>query len=189
MGYEYKRPWVTYALTLLIAVVFLWMFFDGGFTQSNLLKFGAEDPYLVDHGQWYRVITALFVHMNIPHIVFNAIALYYLGIQTEYVYGHWKMLLIFMISGIIGDIFGLLVPAISAGASTAIFGLIGAIIVLGQENFSDPYMRHVMTDSLILVAVNIGLDLVVPGISILGHIGGLIAGYLISLVIYKIAER
>lgn len=170
---------------LLVLIVFVYMF--GILTNSSdaIINGGAMyKPLVVIYNQWWRFITPIFIHLSIFHILMNGISLYYIGIQLEKIFGHLRFFAIFMISGIFGNIasFAFSTSA-SAGASTAIFGLIGAFLMLGETFHDNMYVRRMSQSFLFLLVLNIGFDLLSPDIDLSGHIGGLIAGFLIPYVV------
>jgi membrane associated rhomboid family serine protease len=133
----------------------------------------AQVPVLVDIGDWWRLVTAAFVHVGLVHLVLNMLALLVFGSELERALGRWRYLGVYLVALLGGaaaiQLFGNPVQAV-AGASTAIYGLLGALGVLllaGRQS-----LRGLVT----LLVLNIVISVVVPGISILGHLGGLVAG-------------
>ena len=103
----------------------------------------------------------------------------------EQLFGHWRMLVIYFISALAGNLLSAdwLPAGISAGASTAIFGLFGAFIMLGMSFRENQAIRILSRQFLILVVLNIVTDLMVPGIDLAGHIGGLLGGFLAAYTV------
>lgn len=170
---------------LLVLIVFVYIF--GILTNSSnaIIDGGAMyRPLVTMYNQWWRFITPIFIHLSIFHILMNGISLYYIGIQLEKIFGHLRFFAIFMISGIFGNIasFAFSTTA-SAGASTAIFGLIGVFLMLGETFHDNMYVRRMSQSFLFLLVLNIGFDLLSPDIDLSGHIGGLIAGFLVPYVV------
>ena len=127
----------------------------------------------VAHGEWWRLLTAAFLHYGPAHLGLNMLSLYFTGSILEAVVGRWRYLLIYLVSGIAGSAGALYLTPNSptAGASGAIFGVLGALLVLER--------RHVIQSGgqiLMWIVLNLVLTFSVGGISIGGHIGGLIAG-------------
>lgn len=179
-NYWKKNP-VTVILIAIQVVVFLMMTVMGGSTNTAvLLKFGALNASLVQAGQWWRLITPVFVHIGFAHILINSITLYFIGLYIEQLFGHWRMLVIYFVSAVAGNLLSAFwIPnGLSAGASTAIFGLFGAFIMLGVTFRENQAIRILGRQFLILVVLNIVTDLFVPGIDLAGHLGGLIGGFL-----------
>ena len=121
------KPLVTYLILGINVIVFILM---GRSTNQNvLITFGAKVNSLIQEGQIWRFLTSVFVHIGLIHLLFNLYALWILGPLTERIFGHYKFLLLYILSGIGGSIFSFMfTPALSAGASGAIFGLVGALL-------------------------------------------------------------
>lgn len=146
-----------------------------------LMKMGAmKNDAIVIGNQWWRLFTAQFLHIGIMHLISNAVMIYYLGVYMETIIGHWRFLVIYLLSGIGGNLLSLAWGndnAISAGASTALFGLFGAMTAIALQNRTNPILVYLGRQSFWLALINIGLDLFAPNIDIPGHIGGFIAGF------------
>lgn len=177
-----RRIPVTVTLIAICILVFLWMTILGGSTNSGVLVFaGAKYTPLILQGQWWRLLTAGFVHIGIQHLIINMITLYFIGMYVEELFGHFKMLVIYLVSVFVGNLASMLfqpIQNISAGASTGLFGLFGAFIMLGVTNRNNPMIQQLAKQFLILVVVNIGFDLLMPGVDLAGHLGGLVGGFL-----------
>jgi rhomboid protease GluP len=156
----------------------------GSIDGYTLLRFGAKYGALVALGEWWRLITPIFLHGNLMHLAMNSWVLYDLGPAVESLYGRQRFLVLYILSGAAGVVLSLLwrPNALSVGASGAIFGLIGAMITYGYRN------RRTVTDAVRSMYVRYAiyalvLTFVVPGIDIGGHIGGLVAGMGFGLVV------
>lgn len=177
---------VTVTLLIIQVIVFIAMTVLGGSTNSSILiEFGARVTSLIQAGQWWRLITPVFIHIGIAHLAINSITLYFLGMYIEELFGHWRMLVIYLLSAVTGNLASaiFLPNTISAGASTALFGLFGAFLMLGDSFRNNPAIRQLSRQFLILVVLNIVIDLTLPGVDISGHIGGLLGGFLIAYVV------
>ncbi|WP_317846077.1 rhomboid family intramembrane serine protease [Nocardiopsis quinghaiensis] len=135
--------------------------------------------------EWYRLITAAFLHGSIFHLLFNGYAMYILGTQLERWLGHGRFLALWVLGALAGSVLSLLVAPnqFSVGASGAIFALFGAVFVIGRRLRLDLRMVGV------LLAVNLVLTFVVPNISWTAHIGGLVAGFLLGAVFAYLPGR
>lgn len=135
-----------------------------------------------DPSQLWRLLTAVFVHIGLEHFVLNMITLYYLGRLAEDLFGSKAFLAIYLLSGIMGNVFvAIFTPdAVAAGASTALFGVFGTIGAL-RFIVQSPYIRHLSQSYTSLILVNLIFSFM-PGISMAGHIGGLVAGVLLAYV-------
>jgi rhomboid protease GluP len=159
----------------------------GGSTSPKVLfELGARyTPAVVLLNQWWRLITPIFLHIGFMHLFVNMATLWYLGRITEQAFGHWRFLIIYLVSGITGNFAGLLFSngGVAAGASTSLFGLFGAFLMLGDAFRDRPQIAAMTRSVLSIVAINLVFDLFVGNIDIAGHIGGLIGGFLIAGVV------
>lgn len=147
---------------------------------NGLLKLGAKVNPLIGLGEYWRLLTAMFLHADIMHLVFNMLALYIFGRDIERFFGKKKFLLIYFVSGLVGSAASfVLVEGMSVGASGAIFGLMGANLYLYKLN-PMVYKRIYGRDMIILIVVNLVIGLIRPNIDMAGHIGGLIGGFVVA---------
>ncbi|MFE9651424.1 rhomboid family intramembrane serine protease [Micromonospora sp. NPDC006431] len=134
----------------------------------------------IAQGQWYRLVTAMFLHYGVVHLLLNMWALWVLGRSLEAVLGPLRFLALYLIAGLGGNVAVYLFSPVnqpSAGASTAIFGLFAATFVI---------MRRLGRDTsaiLPILVINLIFTFTVPGISIAGHLGGLVIGAVMALVL------
>jgi membrane associated rhomboid family serine protease len=185
-----RDPVVTYALLATNIGVFLatnqigggggGLFGSGGSLNSLGRHLSLFGPAVAD-GQYYRLITAAFVHYGPIHLAFNMYALYLIGGALERYVGHWRFAVIYLLSALAGSFGALLVSpdALTAGASGAIFGLMGALLVL--ERHRGVALLGGSIGGLLLI--NLVFTFGVPGISVGGHIGGLIGGIATGIVL------
>jgi membrane associated rhomboid family serine protease len=133
---------------------------------------------LVDHGDWWRLITSAFLHASVIHIAFNMLALWWLGAPVEMVLGRVRFIGLYLVSGLAGAAGALVANpnAVTVGASGAIFGLLGAGLILEWQATGS-----IAGNYLTLILINLAISFAVPGISIGGHVGGLIGGILATL--------
>lgn len=187
-----KTPYMTYLLIGIITILFvlMYVFGNGSTSIKTLYNFGA----LIKNGNPIRLITSIFLHIGIIHLFMNVWALKLLGEQTEKFYGHLKMFIIFIYSGLIGNLLSALLMqenVISAGASGAIFGLMGAILyfALNQRTYMGEALKK---EILPVIIINIMLGFMLTGINMYAHIGGLIGGMIISCALgikYKTTKQ
>ncbi len=182
-----KKPYVTYTLLAIQIIIFLCMTFMGGSESSAvLLIFGAKFNPLIAAGQYYRLLTPIFLHIGIMHLIVNSITLYYLGAMVESVLGHWKYLLIYLSAGVMGNLFSYQFSTnISAGASTSLFGLFAVFLALKNLYPSNRYIQGLASQYMTLIGINIVFGFLGSGIDIWGHIGGLVGGFLITMALMK----
>jgi membrane associated rhomboid family serine protease len=157
------------------------------FGGSDLIREGAVSRQAIADGEVYRLVTAGFLHAGFLHLAFNAFALYVLGSMLEPAIGRLRFAVIFFVSLLAGSFGALLAApdALTVGASGAIFGLMGAAFVVMRNRGINP-----MESGLGLwLGINLLFTFAVPGISIGGHLGGLIGGTLAALLMFDLRDR
>ena len=184
--FSLKKPTVTYIIIILNVLVFLamYMFGRGSTDIETLLNFGANNAILVKNGDFIRLITSLFIHIGFLHLACNMYALYVIGPQLESFYGKIKYVIIYLLGGLVGNLFANIfeVNSIGAGASGAIFALFGALLYFGYHY--RVYLGNVIkTQILPIIILNLLIGFTSTGISNASHIGGLIGGVLISMAL------
>ena len=179
-------PYATIALIVVNVVVFLaemsqGIRVSGGTGGSQIIRDGAVAGPPVADGEWYRLVTAGFIHAGLGHIAFNMIALWWLGSALERYIGAWRMLVIYF-SAVLWGSFGavLLSPhSLTVGASGGVFGLMAAYLVIERQRG-----MAVLTSGIGMVLIlNLVITFAMPGISIGGHLGGIVGGALAALVL------
>lgn len=172
---------------MLNLLIFAAMWIAGGPDDACvLLRFGAKFNYLIVQGEWWRLLSSIFLHIGIVHLLFNEYALWAFGREIERLFGSVRFTLIYLLAGLFGSTASFaLSPAISAGASGAIFGMIGAQVAFFFRNrarFGEMGRRQ-LTSLLGVIGVNLFLGVTIPGIDNLAHLGGLVTGFLLGLVL------
>jgi membrane associated rhomboid family serine protease len=154
----------------------------GGRLFAEFVLYG---PWVGD-GDWWRLITAAFLHASMIHIGFNMLALWWVGGPLEEAIGPWRYLAIYFISGLCGSAGALLVTpnAFTVGASGAIFGLFGAMVVIQWQTTGS-----IAGPATTLILVNLMLTFLIPGISWGGHVGGMVGGILATLALTHFGTR
>lgn len=180
-------PFVTYAFLVINLIVFVLMTLAGGSTEQRvLIAFGAKVNTLIQNGEVWRLITSTFIHIGIMHLFFNLYALKALGSLAEEIFGHRKFFLIYLLAGLGGSIASFIFSsALSAGASGAIFGLLGALVYFSYKR-PNLWKSGLGMNLIVVILVNIAFGLMVPGIDNYAHMGGLLTGTLITIVITRI---
>lgn len=175
---------VTNVLLLVTALVFIVMQvvrFGEATTAQTIYDFGGLYGLAVklDPSQLWRLVSPMFVHIGWEHFFFNSMTLYVFGYQLEEIFGSRHFLLLYVLSGIMGNVFVLfLTPnVVAAGASTSLFGLFGAMVVLRYYS-RNPYLQSLGQRYVALLLINLALGLFRPEISLVGHIGGVVGGAL-----------
>jgi membrane associated rhomboid family serine protease len=186
-----RDPQLTYVLIALNVIAFIAMTAGGGGLMSRgggeVYTNGALFGPAVANGDWWRIITAGFLHAGLLHLAFNMYFLYFLGTLMEPEIGKVRFAVIYFVS-LLGGSFGALLlspDAVTVGASGAVFGLMGAAIIAMRARGIDP-MQSGLGMTLLL---NLGITFLIPGISIGGHIGGLVAGGIVGFLMFEVAER
>ncbi len=183
--FKMKKPIITYILIALNVLCFLCMYiFGNGSTDAlTLLRFGANYAPLVKLGEVWRLVTSIFLHVGILHLLCNMYSLYIVGSQLESFFGKTKFLCIYILSGIIGNLFSILFTnGLTVGASGAIFGLFGALLYFGYHYRI--YLGTVIKSQIIpLIILNLFIGFASHGIDNAAHIGGLIGGALASIAL------
>jgi len=180
-----QYPFMTVGLIVIMVLVYGAMTVSGGSTNVNvLITYGAKVNALIQQGEWWRLATPMFLHIGFTHILMNMITLYFVGTQIEAAFGHTRFLVMFLVSGIGGNIASFCFSdSLSAGASTAIFGLFGAFMMLGESFWQNPVISQLARTFMAFVVMNIAFDVFTPGIDLAGHIGGLAAGFLVAYTV------
>ena len=183
--FSYKQPIVTYIIMAICIILFILMELSGGSTNSQtLLKYCANLDVLVKNGEYYRLFTCIFLHIGIMHLLCNMYSLYIIGREVENLFGKIKYIIIFILSGIYGSIMSLAFThnTISAGASGAIFGLLGALLYFGMHYRT--YLGEAIKRSIIpIIVVNLIIGFFAEGIDLAAHIGGLVGGVLVAMMV------
>lgn len=175
---------VTSLILLINVAVFIFLSFNGGSTTpQTLAEYGAVTN-VPPYDQWWRVITAIFLHNGFSHLLSNSFGLIVFAPPLERLLGSWRYAVLYLASGIIGNVISLELyqqsanSVVAVGASGAIYGIYGAFlyIALFQRQIMDEASRKTMYTILVLGLI---FTFVVPGIGIWAHVGGLIAGFFI----------
>lgn len=184
------KPYMTYIFLALNIGVYVYMLLRYGTTTNTgvLLEVGANSTeVIVLYNQWWRLLTAAFIHIGFQHILMNGLTLYFLGIELEAAHGHVKFAIIYLLSAIGGNFFSFAfnINAVSAGASTAIFGMFASYLVLSYMNPQSRILQLRSRTFTILLVLNFLNGVLTPGIDNWGHLGGAVFG---ALVTYGIAR-
>lgn len=187
---------VTLALIAINVAVFIVEAVLSGFrvdiSTTVLIVMGAMfPPAMQSAADLYRLITPMFLHMDLMHLLFNMVALYSVGEVLEQVLGKRNYLLLYFIAGITGNAASYVAAvefsggmAVSAGASTSVFGLFLAVALLGllhkgNRSFFAQFSRGMLS----VIAINVVYTLLVPGVSVSGHLGGAVGGALAMFMV------
>lgn len=178
------RPVVTTTLIAVNLVVFVLTALSAGSVWTNYASPWVEATWLVPAdvaaGQWWRLVTAGFLHIGPLHVAVNMFALWVLGRDLELVLGRLRFSLLYGVSLLGSSVAVVLLgeplrPV--AGASGAVFGLMGALLVVLRR------LRMNQGPALLTIGINVVLSFTIPGLSLLGHLGGLVTGVLVAVVL------
>lgn len=166
----------------IITAYLSWNIWDAN--TEVLIFLGAKHNELIRKGEFYRLITAMFLHGGILHIGLNMYVLKSIGTLIESTYGKLKFSLIYLVSGITSSLFSFYFsPAVSIGASGAIFGLMGAALIFGikmRQKIGRDFLRSILQ----VILVNLILGFSISNIDNFGHLGGLVGGLVITSLFY-----
>ena len=214
-----SRPYM-FTIVFLIANLFVFMLMWessgmsstmlwGAFSEPVLLAYGAKTNYLIRHNhEWWRFVTPIFIHVNLPHVLINMYSLWVIGPWVEKLYGSAKFTVFWVVTGIAGVLASYLTviegsqPGLiagfliknydgpSAGASGALFGLVGVLFVFGikyRRELPEGFKRAFGTGMLPVILLNVGIGFLGRGvIDNAAHMGGLLSGAALATVVsYK----
>src|SRR5699024_9817718 len=188
--FSFVKPKLSFLLLYINVIAFFLLEFNGGSTNvETLIQFGAKyNPAIID-GEWWRIVTSMFIHIGIFHLIMNMIALYYLGTVVERIYGSLRFIYIYFFAGILGGMTSFAFNiSIAAGASGAIFGLFGALLFFGTTN-RDLFKQTMGKNLILILLINLALGLLIPQIDMGAHLGGLIGGYIASAIVFVPQQR
>lgn len=182
--FQQGKPRLTVLLIGIIAAIFVWMETVGSTTSTlTLVEFGAKyDPAILE-GEWWRFISAMFIHIGPLHLFMNSLALFFLGAAVERIFGTTRFFWIYFLAGLFGSVASFVFnDNISAGASGAIFGLFGALLYFGVRH-KKLFFRTMGMNILVILGINLVFGFVVPMVDNGAHIGGLIGGFIASAIV------
>lgn len=183
-----QKPRVVYIFLALIGLMFVAELALGGSqNQETLRRLGAQVNPLVALGELWRLVAAMFLHIGLQHILFNGWALFSVGRDVEAMYGSVWFTVIYLMTGLAGNIayYWLGDTILSAGASGAVFGLIGAetAFFLTNRALFGKLGSQRLGNLGVLIAINLVFGFTIPGINNTAHLGGLIMGFGLGLLL------
>ena len=188
---SYPVAWTLLILTGLVFLAMQVLRFGQSETALTIYHFGGFFGYYMKANplEAWRLLSAIFVHIGWEHFAFNMITLYYIGRICEQLFGSWRFLALYLLSGIMGNLAVLVFTpnVVVAGASTSLFGLFAAIVVAGYFG-RNPYVKQLGQSYFALIIFNLFYNILTPGISLAGHLGGLLGGALLSVAIPNTVE-
>ena len=186
------KPWITLgiiAINVLMYLItaYLTLAYAGGSIFSSdtnvLILLGAKVNNLITQGEYYRLITCMFLHGGIVHVGVNMYSLYAIGPMVEKVYGKVKYIAIYFISGICASLFSYIFSTdVSIGASGAIFGLLGAVLIFAIKSkgkTGSAFIKSILS----VIFINIFIGATLPNIDNFAHVGGLFGGMIVAFAV------
>ena len=168
----------SYAIIAVCVGLYLLVAWMGAF--GGLSRWGMQPVLIAMAGQWYRLVSSMFLHVGLLHLGFNMYVLYLLGPPLERLLGHARFLTLFLVAGLGGSVASYAfspLGTLSVGASGAIFGLMAAWIVVARRMHQDA------TQVLVLLGLNVVLGFVLPSVDWRAHLGGAVTGAVLALVL------
>ncbi len=186
-----KKVYITQVIALLCAIGFIITTLVGGLSSLYdvdtivLARLGANNIQFLRHYEVWRLVSYMFLHGSLLHLLINMYSLYIIGTQIENYYGKVKYLIIYLVSGICGGLLsaiGIGENVVSVGASGAIFGLLGALAYFGYHYRL--YLGDVLKNQIIpVIAINLLIGVLVQGVDNFCHVGGLISGIFLAMAL------
>ncbi len=179
-----NQPFVTIGfLSIQTAVFLLAYLLPGLLIEFRGSMFG---PLIALNHEYWRFVTPIFIHYGLMHFAINSVILYYMGQQVEAIYGHGRFFLIYLLSGVMGNVLGFAFNDMNvqaAGASTSLFGIFGAFNVLGIHFKNNPGIQAMVRQFSLFIVLNLVFGLFDQTIDMYGHVGGLIGGILMGNIV------
>lgn len=176
-GTPIGKPLVTYSIIGITAAIFLLQFLNGINEVAN--QWGMWPVGIAIGGEWWRLLTAAFLHGSFLHIAFNMYVLFALGPTLERILGHGRYLVLYVLAALGGAVASYVFSdfrTVSVGASGAIFGLMGALIVAGRR------LRYDIGQVVVLLLINVVIGFISPGVDWRAHLGGLVTGAVVAAI-------
>lgn len=190
--FRQKRAYVTITLIAINVIYFLYLEVAGSTENTSfMVSHGAMyAPLVMEGGEYYRLLTSVFMHFGINHIMNNMLILFILGDNLERALGHIKYLLFYLLSGVGANVVSMLVnlgnyrEVVSAGASGAIFGVIGGLlyaVLINRGQLGDLSTRQLV----FVIACSLYFGFTSTGVDNAAHIAGLLIGIILGVVFYR----
>lgn len=188
---ELKKAPVTALLMLVNVLVFLAVEFSGGSQDTaNMIKWGAAyTPLILENGEIYRIFTSMFLHFGIEHLLNNMLVLFVLGQRLEPTVGKIRFLLIYLLGGVGGNMISFYMEAsggeatVSAGASGAVFAVMGAMIYVLLRNKGR--VKDLSARQIFVMAVfSLYFGFASSGVDNAAHVGGMLCGFFAAIIFY-----
>ena len=183
-----RRTVVTWCMLAINFAVWAAMELSGGSEDEDvLLRFGAMFGPLITNGEYWRLFTAMFLHVGLMHLLFNGIGLLIFGRMLERIFGHYRFATIYILAGLSGSVLSFTFNrvVIGAGASGAIFGVLGALTAffLLRRDVLGNVGRQYMSALALIALINLAFGFLVAGIDNWAHLGGLAGGFVLGMAL------
>jgi len=178
------KPRVTYALIALNVAIFGIQFLQG--IDTLAVDYGMWPIGIANDGEWWRLFTSAFLHGSFIHIAFNMYVLFFLGPTLERILGHTRFLILYFLAALGGSVASYWfsdINTVSVGASGAIFGLMGALVVAGHR------LKYDITQVLVLLGINVVIGFISPNVDWRAHFGGLVVGAVVAAIMVLPPKR
>ena len=184
LSYKYKEFPIVGILLIINLFYFLFLELNGGSKNwLTLVYYGAKEGLSISRGEYWRLITPIFMHIGFFHLIVNSFGLIIFGPTMEKIFGPARFLLIYIMTGVWGNIFSFIAGiSVGAGASGALFGIAGsyaAYLYLNKDDLGK-FGRESLVGLSWIVGINIIFGFTVSGIDNSAHLGGLISGIIIG---------
>ncbi len=177
---------VTFYLILINTALLVVTLFTGGFSVLNLARLGGLVPfYVTEEGEYFRIVSSMFLHGSITHFILNMIALYFLGSAMEQVFGHIRYFALYFLSGIVSGVMIVIFGdglTLTIGASGSLYGIMSGLLLVTIKR-PNWFTRHAIGTIRNLTIINFVITFLFPNISIIGHISGFATGFLLALLL------
>jgi rhomboid protease GluP len=191
---EFRRYPLTYTIIVVNILIYLFSALLSGslidMDMRVLVDLGAlYGPLTIADAQWWRLLTAMFLHGGMTHLLMNMFSLYLIGRGVEQYFSRSAYLALYLFSGVIGGLVSLFMHphAVGIGASGAIFGIFGALagFFLAHRDRIGTYTRMFMKDFAVVLGLNFFIGVAIPSVDMSAHIGGLFVGFIGGYIIAK----
>ncbi|WXG02279.1 rhomboid family intramembrane serine protease [Streptococcus agalactiae] len=185
---EYPTTVLLVSLTTLVFLLMQLTYGSQAESSQVIFQFGGiQGDYLKAYPtNLWRLISPIFVHIGWEHFLLNGLALYFVGQMGESIWGSLRFLILYILSGLMGNIFTLFFTphVVAAGASTSLFGVFSAIAIAGYFG-KNPYLKQVGKSYQVMILLNLFFNIFTPGVSLAYHVGGLVGGVLVAIFLTK----
>ncbi len=198
MPSDFKRFRITYGLIGLNLLFYaVSIFYTGSVVDmpaGGLVDLGAVyGPFVVVEGEWWRLLTAMFLHGGMTHLLMNMFSLYIIGRPMELYFSPKSYLSLYLLTGIVGGLVSIVVhpETVAIGASGAIFGVFGALsgYFFAYRRELGEHAHQFMKDFALIIGINLILGFSIPNIDVSAHAGGLVSGLIGGLIVARHPER